>query len=169
MSIDDFFVKLENFDILIAIYSMFAILMASILWLLNHKEKEKQSPMKYVYSVLIYAITVPGIIISVITGYKVFVEKMSLLDLNFVVFLLPIISMIITLVIISKDADLKSIPGFDRLSGLMTMLGISVVIAFVISRAHFWIFSSIAGFFLLILVLFLIFKFAAKKFIGKRT
>jgi len=170
MTLGEFYQKVENFDFLIIIYSAAAILFAILLGFISGKEKEKLSPWNYIYAILIYAITVPGILQTVITGYLLFIEKKSLLDINLAVYIVPIISMIATLVIVSKNANLKTIPGFDRLSGLMTMLGISIVIVVIISKSRIWLVfgGSMFLFFGLIIVLFLLFKLGAAKFFGKK-
>jgi hypothetical protein len=170
MTLNEFYQKVENFDILVLIYSLLTIVAAIVFGMISGKEKEKQKPWNYIYSVLIYAVTVPGILQTVITLYLLFVEKRSLLDINLAVYIAPIASMIINLLIISKNTDLKSIPGFDRLSGLMTMLGISIILVVIISKTRIFLFfgGSIFLFFGLILVLFILIKIGAKKFLGKK-
>jgi hypothetical protein len=169
MNLGEFYQKVESYDILIIIYSIAIILIAVILGFISGKEKEKLSPWNYIYSVVIYSITVPGILQAIITGYLLFIEKKSLMDINLAVYIAPIASMIITLVIVSKNVDLKSIPGFDRLSGLMMMIGMSIILVIIISKTNIWLFfgGSMFMFFGLIIVIFLLIKLGAKKFLRK--
>src|SRR5207247_7604242 len=75
-----------------------------------------------------------------ITAYTLFFSWEKLLDANLLVYLLPIASMVATLVLIRKHVAFDDGPGFDRLSGLMVMVGCSFVIALVIQKTKIWIF-----------------------------
>ena len=79
---------------------------------------------------------------GVITAYTLFVSGENLLDANLLVYFLPIASMVATLVLIRKNVSFDDVPGFDRLSGLMVMVGCSFVIALVIQKTRIWVLSS---------------------------
>jgi len=96
-------------------------------------------PWKYVYSALVYLTCVPGMFAGVLTGYALFFTNENLLDVSFLVYVLPIISMVVTLVVIRKAVSFEAIPGFERLSGLMMMIGCSFAIALVIQKTRIWI------------------------------
>ncbi len=98
------------------------------------------APWKYIYSVLVYLVCVPGMFASVLTCYSLFFTRSNLLDARPLIYFLPIVSMIVTLVFIRKSVDFDLVPGFDRLSGLMAMLGCSFVIALAIQKTNIWIF-----------------------------
>ena len=74
------------------------------------------------------------------TAYSLFFTRSNLLDASLLIYFLPIVSMIVSLVFIRKNVDFNSVPGFDRLSGLMAMLGCSFVIALAIQKTNIWIF-----------------------------
>ena len=57
-----------------------------------------------------------------------------MLALDLLVYVLPILSMIATLLVVHKAVDFRDIPGFNRLSGLMLMIGASFLIAFILDR-----------------------------------
>jgi hypothetical protein len=97
------------------------------------------APWKYVYSILVYLTCVPGMFAGVLTGYALFFTHENLLDVSFLVYVLPIISMVVTLVMIRKTVSFEAIPGFDRLSGLMVMIGCSFAIALAIQKTRIWI------------------------------
>jgi hypothetical protein len=59
---------------------------------------------------------------------------------NVLVYLLPLVSMVATLVFIRKNVSFDLVPGFDRLSGLMAMIGCSFGIALAIQKTNIWVF-----------------------------
>ena len=131
--------------------------------LLHGKDRGGQSPWKYFYSVLVYAACVPGLFSSVVTAYTLFFSRENLMDVNLLVYLLPIVSMIVTLVIIRKHVSFDDVPGFDRLSGLMVMIGCSfgVMLAIDKTRIFVWFGGSIEKLFLLAAGVFALLKWGA--------
>ena len=107
---------------------------------LHGKDQGKLAPWKYFYSVLVYLVCVPGMFAGVITAYTLFFSGENLLDANLLVYFLPIAAMIATLVLIRKKVSFDEVPGFDRLSGLMVMVGCSFVIALVIQKTRIFVF-----------------------------
>ncbi len=121
-----------------------------IAWLAGQshgQEQGKLSPWKYLYSVLVYLVCVPGMFAGVITAYTLFFSHENLLDANLLVYFLPIASMVATLVLIRKNVSFDDVPGFDRLSGLMVMVACSFGIALAIERTRIFLFfgGSIAA------------------------
>ena len=107
---------------------------------IHGRDNGGQSPWQYVYSVLVYVACVPGMFAAVLTGYALFFTKENLLDVNLLVYILPIVSMVVTLILIRKNVPFDLIPGFERLSGLMVMMGCSFVVALAIQKTNIWIF-----------------------------
>lgn len=130
------------------------------------KGKGADAPWKYFYAALVYIATVPGMLSAVLTGYTLFFTHENLLDVNLVVYFLPMASMITTLAVIRRAADFKDIPGFDRLSGLMAMIGMSFVAVLVVSKTRIWLVfgGSIYTFFALAAVVFALIKWGAYMF-----
>ena len=121
--------------------------------------------LKYIFSLLVYGATVPGILASMLVAYSFFILKTSLLRVSFVTYFAPIIAMILVLLIISSKVKMRVIPGFNRLSSLMTIISITFLIMFVLSKMHFGLFF-IGGFsqlVILFIVLFVILKVAFNK------
>jgi hypothetical protein len=129
------------------------------------------APWKYLYAVLVYLVCVPGMFAGVITAYTLFVSGENLLDANLLVYFLPIISMIATLILIRKNVAFDDVPGFDRLSGLMVMVGCSFVIALVIQKTRIWVFfgGSIEKLFLLAAGVFALLKWGAYMLFRRRA
>lgn len=124
-----------------------------------------ESRIKYLYSVLIYLSCIPGIFSAVLTAYSLFFLRADLLRVNFLVYILPIISMVATLKIIKRKNSFDDIPGFDRIMGLMLMMGTSFVVAFLLHRAVVFIgfIGSLGGLLVVALVVFILLKIAAAK------
>ncbi len=123
-------------------------------------EQGKHAPWKYLYALLVYLVCVPGMFAAVITAYTLFFSGESLLDANLLVYFLPLASMVATLVLIRKNVSLDDVPGFDRLTGLMVMVGGSFVIALVIQKTRIFVFfgGSIEKLFLLAAGVFALLK-----------
>ncbi len=111
-----------------------------VLRFVHDRRRGGESPWKYVYGALIYFVCMPGMFAAVLTGYSLFFTRQNLMDVNWLVYILPIVSMTLTLVLVARNVDLDDVPGFDRISGLMLMIGVSFAIVFAISRTSIWLF-----------------------------
>ena len=98
------------------------------------------SPWKFCYSILVYLACVPGMFAGVLTAYALFFTRENLLDVSFLIYILPIVSMVVTLVLIRKNVSFEAIPGFERLSGLMVMIACSFAIALAIEKTRIFLF-----------------------------
>ncbi|MEY5024611.1 MAG: hypothetical protein RLZZ244_139 [Verrucomicrobiota bacterium] len=95
------------------------------------------APWRYVYGVCIYWVSIPGIFMGTLLAYLCFFRNADLLKLNLLTHFLPVLSMGITLALIRGNVrTLDDIPGFDRLSGLLTLLALSFAAAFFLQRLH---------------------------------
>lgn len=135
-------------------------LLTVIIGLIHGRDNGRLAPWKYIYSVLVYMICPPGLFAAVITAYTMFFSKANLLDVSILGHFVPIISMIVTLVLIRKRVSFDDVPGFDRLSGLMAMIGCSFIIALAIDKTRIFIgfFGSIDRLFLLAAGIFALLK-----------
>jgi hypothetical protein len=102
---------------------------------------------------------------AVLTAYSLFFLRADLLRVNFLVYILPIISMVATLKIIKSKNSFDDIPGFQRILGLMLMIGTSFVVAFVLYRTVVFIgfIGRLTGLLVVALVVFILLKIAAAK------
>ena len=139
--------------------------LAWALGLIHGPGKGAGSPWKYLYSVLVYVVCVPGMFAAVITAYSLFFSRENLLDVNPLIYFLPIVSMIVTLVLIRKNVSFDEVPGFERLTGLMVMVGCSLAIALAIDKARIWLFfnGSIERLFLLAAGVFALLKWGLSR------
>ncbi len=136
MTIAEFILWLEQYPNFIILYMVIVPAIAFISSMFLSQPDEK-SPVKYLYSVLVYATCVPGILAIVISGYDLFFQKIDLKQANVLVYFVPIISMIVTLAIISRAIKMVQVPGFKKLSGLMLMIGVSSILVFILHKMIF--------------------------------
>jgi len=116
-----------------------APLVAFFTGLLHARGKGGLSPWRYLYAVLVYLACIPGCLAAVLTAYALFFTGQNLLDVNVLVYLLPLAGMGLTLLIVRRQAEFDDIPGFDRLSGLMVMLAMTFVIVLAVARTRIWL------------------------------
>lgn len=119
------------------ILGYFIITLVLSLLITSITKNENVHKIKYVLSVLVYAVTIPGILSAILILYSLFILQTNLLNLSIVAYFVPLMAMIITLIIINKKVKMSYIPGFDRLSGLMIIISIAFIIIFVLQRTYF--------------------------------
>ena len=111
---------------------------------LHGKGNGGKAPWKYIYSFLVYAVSVPGIFTSVLCGYIVFFTEENLMDVSLLCYILPVVAMAVTLLLIRRNVSFDEVPGFDRLSGLMVMIGCSFALALALQKTRIWILAGVS-------------------------
>ena len=141
-----------------------------ILGILHKGESSTQCPWKYIYGFLVYLSCLPGIISSVLVAYTLFFTKENLLDVNFYVYLLPLVSMVLTLSLIRRRLNFNDIPGFGRLSALMALLAVSFALALAVDKTRIFVgfFGSIDRLLLLMAGLFAFIKISFWMLFGRK-
>jgi hypothetical protein len=118
-----------------------------------------QSPWKYLYAVLVFAACVPGVFSVGLSVYHFLFERGSIMNTNVLTQILPVLSMAITISIIRRNVPLSYIPGSERISSLMLLIGATLVLMYIIVLVNVPV-----GAFLLILVgLLVLMRYASKK------
>jgi hypothetical protein len=97
--------------------------------------------------------------------YTFFLLKGNLLQVNALVFFLPLISMIISIIIINHRTKLDLLPGFGRITSLFMLLLASFILALILQRTRIWILfrGPFQSYLIMVGVLFLFMHFAARK------
>lgn len=127
-----------------------------------------QNPYAGIYAVLIYLVSVPGMLATVLTGYGLFFLRADLRNVPVAVYFLPIASMVATWVLMRRQVDLDDIPGFGRLSALLILMAICFAVAFFLNRLFFGVLflGSFWGLLLVAAGLFVTFRSSFRRFIG---
>jgi hypothetical protein len=134
--------------------------LAWVIGICHHRGEGRNAPWKFAYSVVVYPACIPGTFAVTLTAYAMFFRNESLLDANLFIYFLPILSMIATLVLISKQVAFKDVPGFDRLSGLMVLMACSFGLALAIHKTRIFVgfFGSVEMLFALAAGIFALLK-----------
>ena len=116
----------------------FLTMIPVLTWILSKiaGKESALSPWKYFYSILIYIASILGVLSIVLWGYLFLFERQSVWDVNLILQILPVVSMVLTLLIIRQVVPYSAIPGFDRLSGLIIMLFALLIFLWVIDRTR---------------------------------
>jgi hypothetical protein len=144
-----------------------------LVWLMGFfigQYRAKRNPWRYLYSIFVYLVSVPGILASVLIAYSLFFLRRNLLEVNIFVYYLPILSMIVTLVIIGRKVTWSYLPGVDRLYAVMIALVITFggILAIQKTRIFIVFFGSIKVLIVIAVVCFIILKWATRKVFGRR-
>ncbi len=117
---------------------------------------------KYVYSAMVFMACIPGIFAITLLAYSFMFLRQSLLQVNLIVYFLPIISMVATLFIINQRVLLKNVPGFRKITGLIMLLFVTFIAMFIIDRTRIFVLvhANIWQIVMLFVGLFLVFRLA---------
>lgn len=127
------------------------------------------SPWRYLYSLLVYAVCIPGIFSITLSVYLFLFERGgSIMNLNLLTQVAPALSMILTLGIIRRNTPFESIPGFGKLSSLMMTIGAVFVLMYLLDRTHLIAFVRVPVQYLVLIVvgLLVVLRFGFKQLIA---
>lgn len=99
------------------------------------------SPWKYLYAVLIYLVSVPGIFAVALNIYFFLFQRRDILQTDLYIQVLPVIIMLATILIIRRNVALSLIPGFGRISGLWFMLFATMFLMWLLEKINIVVFS----------------------------
>ncbi len=118
-----------------------------------------------VFAVLVYAACIPGIFAVTLNIYLFLFERQSIWNANLLLQALPIVSMILTLLLIRKKIPFDRIPGFGKLSGFMTLIAALIGIMWFLDRLRLIAFTYVPFSALLIgfVLMLLLIRFAWSK------
>jgi len=168
MSVNDFLIFFGHFQWHLAIYFM-ALPFICVIFTFRYRDSVQPGPRAYLFSGLIYLASLPGVSALMLVSYTLFILRGNLLEVNILLYVLPIVSMFGVYGAIARVANFNNLPGFDRLSGLLIIIALVCLSVFFLYRLHFIIgfFGSIEILIGAALVLFVTFKLAAAKLMGK--
>lgn len=168
MSVQQFINFLSQHSLYIIIYFVAVFILAFGLSI--HHKKSPTKLKSQLLSTLVFLVSIPGIMATIIIFYSLFFIRQNLLEVNMVLYFLPIIAMILTLFVIAKYTSLNSLPGFNRLSGLITLLILIGIVILLLYKLRFFIgfFGSMQSLFIIGVILYFIFNGALKKLGGKK-
>ena len=135
MTLQDFFDLVSRHPIMTLIVFLAFPLTAFLANILGRGEGHL-SPWKYLYSVLVYAVSIPGIFAVVLCIYLFLFERQPILETNIYTQILPIVIMVVTLLLIKRNVPFDLIPGFEKLSALLVILFCLIALMWLLDRTH---------------------------------
>lgn len=167
MTLSEFFDYLGSHPFVMLAYFIgipFTALLAGVMG----RGEGNQSPWKYLYSALIYMVCVPGIFAVALSVYFFLFERGSLMNANVFIQILPILSMVLTLAIVRRNATFDLIPGFGKLSSLMLMIGSVFVLMYLLDRIRLvaWVDVPVQYLILIVAGLLIAFRYGFKSMIS---
>ena len=140
MTLSEFFQYLSDRPVLLLTYFILIPITALLAGVIG-KNEGHLTPWKQLYAVLIYLVCVPGIFSVALDLYLFLFERRSVMEANVYTQILPIVSMVATLLIIRKNVDFRHIPGFKKLSGLIFMLAAVIALFWILDRTRIYVIS----------------------------
>jgi hypothetical protein len=122
------------------------------------KGESHQTPWKYLYSGLIYLASIPGIFAITLSAYLFLFERQSIMDTNLFTQIFPVLCMMLTLWLVSRNISLQEVPGFDKLGSLIVIITALISMMWILEKTRIIIFSFMPFYqFILLFIAFLIF------------
>lgn len=152
------------------IFFFAALPLAAIILGMFSKEDSERAPWNYLYCTLIYLSCVPGIFSFTLSVYFFLFEKRSILQTDVYTQILPLVSMVLTLLIIRQNVDLEKVPGFDRINGLVLIIGALLTGMWILDRTHI-IAISFMPFYLVVIILItllVVIRYAIKRIFARQ-
>lgn len=120
-------------------------------------DKGHESPWRYIYAVLVFAVCIPGIFSLALSAFQfLFQYNRSILDANLLTQVVPVVSMFLTLSIVKRNIPFEYVPGLGKISSLMTLIAVSFALMYLLDRTRIVAFVNIPVQYLLIIVLVLV-------------
>jgi hypothetical protein len=135
MTLGDFFNMLSENPSVILFYFISVPLTAFLAYIFGRGDGDI-SPWKYLYSVLVFLVCIPGIFAITLSIYLFFFERISIMETNMFTQILPVISMIATLALIRKNVCFEDIPGFGKITGLIMVIAAILILMWVFDKTH---------------------------------
>lgn len=127
----------------------------------------ESSPVRWLYSAILYAVCLPGLVATVAIADVV--THGGLLEVGLLSQLLPLLSMLATLALFRRLPNPEAIPGFRRLTGFIWVLILTALALSLLMRTRIWILfgGGIGTLLLLMGGLFLTLKWAFDRAFGR--
>jgi len=137
MTLQQFFEWAGNNSGLVAGYFLLIPILAAIMWWVAQGHGH-ENPWRYIYSVLIYLVCIPGIFAFTLSLYIFVFQRGDIFQTDLLLQFLPILSMVVTLWLIRRNVSFDQIPWFDNISRLITILFITFILMFLADRVHIY-------------------------------
>ena len=156
MTLGQFFTTISNQPYIVMFY-FFAMPFTAFLAGVLGKGEGEYSPWKYLYTVLVYLVCIPGIFAVTFNVYLFLFERQPIAEMNLFTQVLPVVCMLLTLWLIKNNVSLGAIPGFDKLGNLVFVITVLISMMWILEKTHIIVFTYMPFYqFILMFVLFLV-------------
>ena len=155
MTVQELFDFVGNNPKYLLYYFIAMPILAGIVGLIGD-DKCKYSPWREFYMVIIYAVMIPGIFAFFFNLYLFLFENHSILNFDILIQVLPIVSMIATLLVIKRYVRFEDIPGFDKISGLVMVISAIIIILWIANKFRIVAFTYMPFHYFIIIFLVLL-------------
>lgn len=122
------------------------------------------APYNKMYSIIVYAVSIPGILSITIWLYSMLFEHKSLWKLDPFVYYLPVASMAACLILIKKNARFKELPWFGEFYELMILIFVTFMSILLIMELEILQFKALWQVALVFIFLFGLLKVGWERF-----
>jgi preprotein translocase subunit Sec61beta len=165
MTLQDFFNSISSHPTLLVLLLLAVPLLTFLVNLWSGNTAQEVLKWRYVYSALAYLACVPGIFAVTLNIYLFLFERQSIWTMNLGTQLLPIVTMVATLMLIKRQIPFDFVPAFGKLSGFMTLITAAMGIMWFIDRTRIYAITFVPFSYIAIgfLVLLVVIRFAWSK------
>ncbi|RYF70871.1 MAG: hypothetical protein EOO39_14925 [Cytophagaceae bacterium] len=147
------------------VVAFFLLIIPALVFILNLWVGETPEDIwrwRYLYAGLVYAACIPGMFAVTLAIYLFLFERQSIWDVSLVLQVLPILTMVATLMLIRRKLPFQYIPGFGRLSSFLTLIAGLIGVLWFVDRLRLVAFTYVPFSYILIgfVALLLIIRFA---------
>ena len=147
------------------VIALFLLSIPMLVFLLNSWAGETAPDIwrwRYIYAGLVYAACIPGMFAVTLNIYLFLFERQSIWDMNLALQVLPIITMVATLMLVRRKIPFQYIPGFGRLSSFLTLIACLIGVLWFVDRLRLVAFTYVPFSYIVIgfIALLLIIRFA---------
>lgn len=142
MSLNEVFDSLERNPLPILLYFVALPLIA---WIMGAAAQDGRhiDTWRYLYAVLVYAVCIPGIFAVTLNVYLFLFERQSIWEADLLLQFLPILSMVLTLILIKGKMSFDRIPGFGKIAGFLTIIAALIGIMWFFDRLRLVAFTYV--------------------------
>jgi hypothetical protein len=140
MKLQDFFTILSNHPQYVLVYFISLPILALIIGFVGGT-KDHLAPWKYMYTVIVYMVSIPGIFAVGLNVYFFLFQRQDIMQTDLLLQVLPILAMVVTIFIMKKNINLEFVPGFDKIYALWMILFASMLLMWLLERIHIVVFS----------------------------
>lgn len=126
MTIDQLLTRLADYQVVLIIYFALVPVLTLVMSFFHSVYGGRRPPWNGIYALLIYLATIPAAILAAATGYLLILEMITVAELRFALAYLPLISFLLTALLVKRAVDYYYLPALLNPLGLLLLLLLSL-------------------------------------------